>query len=40
MIYSEARKIVGEKVPDFSRTILVEGSKEFGNKRTYNLITY
>lgn len=40
MTYNEAKHIIGKKEPDFSRTVLIEGGKEKGEKRIYNTVTY
>lgn len=42
MTYSEVREtIIGDKVPDFARTIVIEGERNDGGiTRTLNTITY
>lgn len=40
MTYYEVKQIIGKKEPDFSRTVLIEGSNEGGEKRVYNTVTY
>ena len=40
MRYSEARKIVGDREPDFSRTIEISENKDGTLGRRYNTITY
>jgi len=42
MTYSEVKEtLIGDKAPDFARTIVIEGEKNDGGiKRTLNSITY